>query len=222
MHTQVVNRFLQHFWDGLTGKEKIVATASEPPPERRASVRRKASIDVSLRWALVDGEWKTENAKILDVSLHGFAVEASDPPETGQSIWVQRAQAPAIRATVRRVEPHDAGYLVALEVIQREKRRYERQPANGGATARWVGKGGLPGTCSCRVVNLSDAGMQVLLDEAPPEGAYIRIIGRQVECAGSLRYCRSAGDGGPYLIGLQFLERPSTPPPLGLILAKSA
>lgn len=222
MHTQVVNRILQHFWDGLTGKEKIVATAPEPPPERRASVRKKAAIDVALRWALVDGEWKTEKAKVVDVSRHGFAIEAADPPEIGQSIWVQRAQAPAIRATVRRVEPMESTCLVALEVIQREKRRYERQPANGGAKARWVGAGGVPESCSCRVVNLSDAGMQVLMDQPPPEGAYIRIIGRQVECAGSLRYCRSAGDGGPFLVGLQFLERRSAPTSPGSIFAKSA
>jgi len=217
-----VNRFLQQFWDGLTGKEKIVATAAEPPPERRASVRRKAEIDVSLQWAMVDGEWKTEKAKVVDISRLGFAVEVGEPPETGQSIWVQRAQAPAIRATVRRVEPRDSSYLAALEVIQREKRRYERQPANGGAKARWLGKSGHAESCDCRVVNLSDAGMQVLMEQPPPEGAYVRIIGRQVECAGSLRYCRTAGDGGPYLAGLQFLERSCAPTTPGLRFAKSA
>ncbi len=222
MHTQVVNRLLQHFWDGLTGKEKVVAGAPEPPPERRASVRQKAAIDVSLRWALVDGEWKIEDAKVVDVSRFGFAIEAADPPEAGQSIWLHRAQAPAIRATVKRVEPRESGFLVALEVIQREKRRYERQPADGGAEARWVGIGGVPQHCSCRVVNLSDAGMQVLMDQPPPEGSYVRIIGRQVECSGSLRYCRSQGDDGPFLIGLQFLECRSEQMSPELMFAKSA
>jgi hypothetical protein len=149
-------------------------------------------------------------------------VESGDPPEAGQSIWIQRAEAPAIRASVRRVERGEDGWIVALEIIRREKRRYERQPADGRAKARWLGHTGLPESCSARVVNLSDAGMQVEVEQAPPEGAYVRIVGRHVECAGSLRYCRAVNDGGPYLIGLQFVERQAREDNLGSLLVQSA
>jgi hypothetical protein len=221
-HTLVVNSVLRHFWNGLTKREKSAPAEPQAPPERRASARKQAAIRVSLRWALLDGEWKRTDGIVRDISRHGFAVEANDPPEPGQSIWIQRAEAPAIRASVRRVEPHEDGWLVALEIIRHEKRRYERQPADGRAKARWLGNTGLPENSGARVVNLSDAGMQVEVEQAPPEGAYVRIVGRHVECAGSLRYCRAIEDGGPYLIGLQFVERQAREDNLSSLMAHNA
>lgn len=221
MHTHCVNSVLRHFWDGLTKSEKASPSEPEPPPERRASAREQAAIDVTLRWALIDGEFKRTAGIVRDISGHGYAVSSDDPPETGQSIWIQRAQAPAMRASVRRVERRDSDWLVALEVIRHEKRRFERQPADGRAKARWLGPNGMAHSCGGRVVNLSDAGMQIEVEEAPPEGAYVRIIGRQMECAGSLRYCRAITDCGPYLIGLQFVQRRNSEPALASLVAPS-
>ena len=217
-----MNSLLRYFWRGLTRREKLEAAEPEPPPERRHSPRESAEIGVTLTWALIDGEWKTTAGIVRDVSKQGFAVCLSEPPEAGQALWIQRAQAPAIRASVRRVERRGEDWLAALEVIQREKRRYERQPADGRAEARWLGASGTPETCAGRVVNLSDAGMQVEIERAPPAGAYVRIVGRDVECAGSLRYCHAREDGGPYLIGLQFLERHEAPASPGSVFVQIA
>lgn len=214
-----MNSLLRHFWDGLTNREKVGDRPPEPPPERRHSPRRPESAGVKLRWALVDGDWRTVDATVRDVSQEGFKVEAQEAPEAGQAIWIQREQSPAIRASVRRVESTEGDWMVALEVIRREKRRFERHPADGRAKARWLGVTGAPESCCGKVINLSDAGMQVEVEQAPPPGAYVRIIGRHVECAGSLRYCNAIQDGGPYLIGLQFMERRLSPGPSSMRIA---
>jgi hypothetical protein len=207
LHTRVVNRLLLHVWKTLRRAEKAPAGEPQAPTERRSYSRKPAAIEVTLRWALLDGEWKTAVGRACDVSRDGFAVTTEDPPEPGQSVWVQWASAPAIRASVRRVQRKADGWVVGLEAIRREKRRYERQPADGVAKARWLGESAQAESCLARVANISDAGMQVEVEQAPPEGAYVRVVGRQVECAGSLRYCLPVREGGPYLIGLQFVQR---------------
>ena len=226
---------LRHFWDGLVGREKAVPPAPEPPADRRGSPRSEAHTAISLQWPSVDGEWQSTPGLAVNVSNSGLAVSAATAPEVGQACWILRAQAPAIRGMVRRVETEDAGdveaeaesksdrrYRIALEVVRREKRRYERQPTDGPARARWVGAHGAPEICDCRVRNRSDAGMQIELERAIPEGSYVRVTGRQVECAGSLRYCRRIDGRDGYVAGLQFVDRPAPRERASAIFAEMA
>ncbi|MBI1353964.1 MAG: hypothetical protein GC160_06430 [Acidobacteria bacterium] len=222
---------LRHFWDGLVGRERAASPEPEPEEarERRGSPRSDSSGDIFIQWATVDGEFETAPGLVLNVSNSGLLVTAGSAPEVGQGAWILRAQAPAIRGMVRRVEVADAAqsqvakgsYLIALEVVRREKRRYERQPADGPARARWIGPAGTSESCDCRVRNLSDAGMQIEADRTIPDGSYVRVTGRQVECAGSMRYCKPLADGKGFLAGLQFVDRPVSRDRAALLFAET-
>ncbi|MEZ5391779.1 MAG: hypothetical protein R2724_02620 [Bryobacterales bacterium] len=155
---------------------------------------------MTLQWHDANHNVRSAVGVLENVSPEGFGVRTKRAFKDGQTVWVTRADSPALKSIVRHVAKDEDAYVLGFARITNEKRREDRSPATGAAMLRCMGPNGETLSHEVQIRNVSPEGVQVCTPMAAPAGEVARLIGTAVECVGAIRYCVPWND--KFLVGL--------------------
>ena len=193
------------FWHSLTGR--AVVPPVEAPPDRRRTARVAANVKVILRWEETGSKLHSTTAAVRDVSDTGMSLACTKAFSSGQTVWVIRKSAPALKAIVRHCEHEQGLFILGLTIVVNERRRADRFPSDGKGVLSWPGELGEQFEADAKVADLSDSGMQLVVNCDVPVGIIARLVGDRVICVGTIRYCRPKSKDEA-VVGFQFVQEP--------------
>lgn len=193
------------FWHSLTNGDG--ATATQPLHERRKSARVASHLKVIVRWEVSDSELRSATGSVREVSDSGMSLACEKSLPRGQTVWVMRKSAPALKAIVRHCVPEKGLFNVGLAIVVNERRRADRLPSDGEGVLTWVGDLGERFEVHAKVSDLVGSGMQLVVDREIPTDIVVRLVGERVVCVGAIQYCRVNAEGET-VVGFQFVQQP--------------
>ena len=127
-------------WYDLTGEaapfgdDEAVAVETV---ERRGDERWQALGQVDLHWLDHDGKPQSAPASMIERSLDGLRIVSPRKFAVGDEIHVSLPKDEhEVRANVRHGEESGRGWHIGLRLIRKDRRRFERRPAEGPAIMR--------------------------------------------------------------------------------------
>ncbi len=107
------------------------------------------------------------------------------------------------RAVVSHCQAQQAGFLVTLQFLDRERRREDRPLTIGTAALCWTDQNRWQSEM-VRVINVTEQGVQVEIKQALPVHQLVRLSGEAWQCLGHVRYCST--EGLNFLAGIEFCQ----------------
>ncbi len=183
-----------------------VESAETPRPNIQTIPTSDKERGIRVEWSDGDGlkmSWRIEVNRYYGRGLLG--VSGAELPQ-GRCVWVREANA-VYGAYVRSCLPTGDSFAVDLEFRNVGRRGDDRIPVGDPIVATWEDPSQGAMVTDGMVLDVSDGGLQLSLDERVVPGALIRISGDEFECLGSASYCIPT-DGG-LRVGVQFLQEPA-------------
>ena len=193
------------FWHSLTNRAGMRSAGG--PTERRRAARVAADLKVILRWEESDSKLRSATATVKEVSHNGMSVASAKSFPSGQTVWVMRKSAPALKSIVRHCAFEKGLFIIGLALVVNERRRADRFPTDGEGVLFWPGELGEQFEANAKVADLSESGMQLVVDRDVPVGITARLAGDLVVCIGTIRYCKP-NSKGETVVGFQFVQQP--------------
>lgn len=187
-------------------RKPIAETHKSPTRKRRAQSRVRWNQQGTCIWIDSEGRHQSQPIEILDRSHDGLGLRLSERLEAGQTVWVETDGGTFPKGVVCFCEPDGEGYRAGLMRVERERRRFDREPSGGAATLTWMVPPAARVSLSVLVRNITADGLQLEAQMAVPISSVIRLSGQELECQAITRYCRSTD--GMYVIGIEFLRSP--------------
>ncbi len=187
-------------------------TANRLPPrevmgrERRGEMRLADHGEVRILWIDEDEQVHTEPARLRDSTSKGAGLYTDRQFPVNQSVWLDGIEEGMRKAVVRysrhiRMDRWKTGFLY----LDNERRRMSRVKAEGTGWLSWT-EGIRPAGSPVRVLDISELGACVEIENAVPREVMVKLRGEAMECMAAIRYRRRTGE--KMLLGLQFVCRP--------------
>ena len=184
----------------------IVETHKSLTRKRRSQPRVRQHQQATCIWIDSEGRHQSQPIEILDRSHDGLGLRMSQRLEAGQTVWVEMDGGTFPKSVVCFCEPDGEGYRAGLMRVERERRRFDREPSGGAATLSWMDRPAAWVSVPVLVRNITADGLQLEAPMAVPVSSVIRLSGQELECQAITRYGRPAH--GVYVIGIEFLRSP--------------
>ena len=159
--------------------QRLLARHSPPPAksseakDNREDRRRPTEGSALLEWIDDADAERAQAVHLLDRSNGGLAVRSTLPLDSGWPVLVTLPQGGPLKAVVRHRRRDAGGWILGLQLIRMERRRFDRRPINREVQLAWQGPDGLPRKAVGRVQDVGEGGLRFACKEKIPHRAAI-------------------------------------------------
>ena len=114
-----------------------------------------------LEWIDAEDNQRAQPVHLVDRSKGGVGVRAAIPLEKGWPVLLTPPRDAPIKAVVRHRRRDPSGWFLGLQVIQRERRRFDRRPIDSTVELSWDGKDGRLRRGVGRVRDVGEGGLRI-------------------------------------------------------------
>ncbi len=184
----------------------VPAYEEQDKEEARSDPRDPARGSALLEWIDQEDCDRAQPVHLLNQSRGGFAVRSAAPLDAGWPVLLTLPEGPPLKAVVRHRRRDPEGWVLGLQLIQRERRRFDRRPLDRKIELVWQGQDGRRCVARGRIRDVGEGGLSfVCADEIPLRTSVLMAI-EGWQRFGTLAHVRPERDLHNY--GVQFSGPP--------------
>jgi len=134
--------------------------AEEAPAEQRGEARRPAEGSALLEWIDQDDCERAQAVHLVDQSASGLGVRSPVGLDQGWPVLLTLPQGAPLKAVVRHRRRDQNGWILGLQLIRRERRRFDRRPMDRAIELAWQGPDGKRCTAAGRLRDVGEGGLR--------------------------------------------------------------
>ena len=142
-------------------------TAPEPT-ENRGSPRQPAEGSALLEWIDHQDAERAQAVHLVDRSESGVGVRSPLSLDPGWPVLLTLPEGGSLKAVVRHRRRDPGGWILGLQLIRRERRRFDRRPMDRKVELAWQGEDGHRHTATGRVRDVGEGGLQFVCESDIP------------------------------------------------------
>ncbi len=139
-----------------------------PDTEGRSGPREAIAGSGVLEWIDQDDLERAQAVHLIDQSADGLGVRSPAPLERGWPVLLTPPEGAPIKAVVRNKRRDSSGWILGLQLIRRERRRFDRRPIDRDVELAWQGVDGQRREVSGRVRDVGEGGLQLVCEADIP------------------------------------------------------
>ncbi|MCB1020050.1 MAG: PilZ domain-containing protein [Acidobacteria bacterium] len=180
--------------------------APQDPAEMRADPRRPVTGSALLEWIDETDTERAQAVHLVNRSEGGLAVRSATVLDAGWPVLVTLPNGAPVKAVVRHRRRDSSGWLLGLQLIRRERRRFDRRPLDRLVEVAWDGADGRRQTADGRVRDVGEGGLQFVSRANVPTRSFVVLSIDGWQRFGTIVHQRADGDLVVY--GVQFAGPP--------------
>jgi hypothetical protein len=158
----------------------------------------------TISWEAESQGRRSAVVEVLDLTTGGIIVKTPERLTVGLTVFLSWDHKDR-RASVTHCEERGSGFFVSLHFLNEERRREDRLISAGSGRLHWTDRAGQH-IAIVEVQNVTEEGLQVMVNEGLPHQQTVRLSGETWECIGDVCYCRT--EGRKFVAGIQLRRRP--------------
>lgn len=143
------------------------------PAEQRSDPRRPASGSALLEWIDETDTERAQAVHLVNRSDGGLAVRSATVLDAGWPVLVTPPDGAPVKAVVRHRRRDSSGWILGLQLIRRERRRFDRRPLDRTVQLAWDGVDGTRRTANGRVRDVGEGGLQFISQANIPTRSFV-------------------------------------------------
>lgn len=113
-----------------------------------------------LEWIDQDDCERAQAVHLIDQSTRGLAVRSPVSLDPGWPVLLTLREGAPLKAVVRHRRRESGGWILGLQLIRRERRRFDRRPTDREINLAWQGPDGHRRSAVGRVRDVGEGGLQ--------------------------------------------------------------
>jgi hypothetical protein len=179
---------------------------ADEPEELRGDARRPAEGSALLEWIDQEDCERAQAVHLIDQSTGGLGVRSPVCLDPGWPVLLTLPQGAPLKAVVRHRRRDHTGWVLGLQLIRRERRRFDRRPMDREVELAWQGPDGQRRTASGRLRDVGEGGLQFVCKADIPFRTSVLLAIEGWQRFGTIVHIRPDRDSRSY--GVQFSGPP--------------